>query len=430
MKIKNEIKWFWVFLGLILFILPNASAKSLEEAIEEAALSLKNSSSELSQKRPFVIKIVNTHNQREDQTSKKIQAELYQMLEKHLPQLDLISSQDSLSGVSETRVLFVKGEYEQVGDQIKLRIKVLRKIDGSIISQASVMYEAVKKSRKTLVAVLDLEAEHLSRIEKKAYSDIFRNSLNKLNVFDLASSADIDKMNPDAIQKQLGCTRDECATIIGEQLGVDRVISTTLFKLGRDSILSAKMMDIKDGSILASETFKFNDNQMAIDIALEEIGYKLAGRTKEVLVEASSSAPSNLVWHIAASSLTLAAAVLANTEASVYNDLDKTNQTLKQQAITLNDKTNKTTSDETTFQNLSLEFETNKEELKKRKSNIQTFNALTVLFLAWEGYLIFYGGETEGSAGLNHGSDWMPQIQLSQNNRVSPEMAVNFRWNW
>ncbi|MCP4757545.1 MAG: hypothetical protein GY866_42345, partial [Proteobacteria bacterium] len=86
------------------------------------------------------------------------------------------------------------------------------------------------------------------------FSDVFRSVFTEADLFDMVSSADIDKMSPDTVQKQTRCTRDECATIIGEQLGVDRVISSSLRKIDQDSLyLTAKVINIKDGSIIASK---------------------------------------------------------------------------------------------------------------------------------------------------------------------------------
>ena len=41
-------------------------------------------------------------------------------------------------------------------------------------------------------------------------------------------------MNSDEIQRVTGCSRATCATIIGEQLGVDRVISSSFMKIDED----------------------------------------------------------------------------------------------------------------------------------------------------------------------------------------------------
>jgi len=72
-------------------------------------------------------------------------------------------------------------------------------------------------------------------------------ALNEPDIFDIASSADIDKMNPDEIQKATDCAWDSYAIIIGEHLGVDRSVSNSLFKVTDNLlyILSAKILEIK-----------------------------------------------------------------------------------------------------------------------------------------------------------------------------------------
>ena len=85
--------------------------------------------------------------------------------------------------------------------------------------------------------------------------------LSKSENFDIAGSADIDKMKSDEIHKATGCSRDTCATSIGEQLGVDRVVSSSFMKNDENYyVVSGKMMDIQDGSILVSEQWNIQEN--------------------------------------------------------------------------------------------------------------------------------------------------------------------------
>ncbi|MCP4296058.1 MAG: hypothetical protein GY786_10660 [Proteobacteria bacterium] len=186
---------------------------------------------------------------------------------------------EALAGSSRNTV-FIKGTYESQGEITTLRLQAVKGVlTGEVLAQVCVEYKAKKRRSNVLVAVLDIESTALTGSMKKAFSDLFRSALGRLGGFSLASSADVDKMNPDAIQQATGCTRDECATIIGEQLGVDRVISSSLFELTQNKfMITGKIMDILDGSILQISTVRYEGQIENIDPALEELASKLSGQ--------------------------------------------------------------------------------------------------------------------------------------------------------
>ena len=257
-----------------------ALGASLEEAVNQAVKHFANSG-KISQNKQIVISgIKNYHSQKKDQLSKQLETELYFAFEKQFPEVKLIDESESISGVSSKNTLFIKGSYKQKGGTASLQLKAIQgMLTGEIIDQVSVKFETQLR-KKTLVVVLDIESKVLNSSQTKAFSDLFRSFVEKKGNLVLASSADVNKMNPDAIQKQTGCTRDECATIIGEQLGVDRVISSSLFQTSNNRfMLSAKMMDIQDGSILRTATERYEGTIDRIDSALGILAEKLMGRT-------------------------------------------------------------------------------------------------------------------------------------------------------
>lgn len=169
-----------------------------------------------------ILKVINASNLAYDRVGKKIETEMYFALERQFPDFKLFLGK----GPNPDREIHLSGTYEQKGDKMIVRFRIFK--GNEILAQKSTEFDS-RARKSTLVAVLDIESKALNPIQKKAYSDIFRTELSNFNVFTIASSADVDKMDPDAIQKATGCTRDECATIIGEQLGVDRTISVSLF---------------------------------------------------------------------------------------------------------------------------------------------------------------------------------------------------------
>jgi len=276
--ISKAVKILLIFV-LASLILPSIShALSLREALDKAAIYFTKTAVRIDPSNKMVIQVVNYHSQQQDTEAREIETELYFALERQFPKFKLVLLSEALAGVSDREAVFVKGTYEKEGEKTIVRLQAIKgSLTGIILAQIMVGFEAKKVVHKTLVAVLDIEADDLNPNQKKAYSEIFRSELIQIGAFDLASSGDIDKLNPDAIQKTTGCTRDECATIIGEQLGVDRVIASYLFKLEENNyVLSGKMIDIKDGAILGSITINHHDNLDSLPKSIKKLAARLS----------------------------------------------------------------------------------------------------------------------------------------------------------
>jgi len=259
-------------IGLILILIPTfVFSASLKEAISEAARQFKNSGNIPQNSQIVISGIINYHSKTNDQLAKSIEVELYSGLGTQFENVRIIDKSEALSGFS-SRAVFIKGEYKQVGQTATLFLRAVKgDVSGEIMDQVAVVFNT-KARERSLVAVLDIESTKLDREKLKVISDLFREALNETNTFEMASSAEIDKMNPDDIQKATGCTRDTCATVIGEQLGVDRVISSSLRKLAQDYfIIAAKMIDVKDGSIVTTKSVDYNGNVSTLRPVLKNL---------------------------------------------------------------------------------------------------------------------------------------------------------------
>ncbi|MDH5559941.1 MAG: PEGA domain-containing protein [Deltaproteobacteria bacterium] len=269
---------------ILLFIPFPLQAKTLDQALDEASRHFTGVGIETQPSQQFVIDVVNYHSGQKDTISKKIETELYLALERHFPKFKLILLSESLSGISSKNAVFIKGTYEPSGEITKIRLQAVSGLkDGEILSQISVSFETETKRERTLVAVLDFEAPDLDERQVKGFSEMFHSMIVNKNAFDLSSSADVDKMKPESIQKQQDCTRDECATIIGQSLGVDRVISSSIISMGDNNwLISSKMINIKDESIITLETVTPSGGLNSFRKALEELVDKLIGDVKPV----------------------------------------------------------------------------------------------------------------------------------------------------
>jgi len=162
---------------------------------------------------------------------------------------------------------------------VSLKLSATIGLKGTILAQAQVEFENVSKVNKQLVAVLPLEGKDLTPDQRTAFSDAFQSSIAQSGEYQLASSAEVSKMSPDEIQKVQNCTRDECATTIGAQLGVDRVISSTVAKLGEGKYqVSAKVLSVKDGTIVKTATADHEGDLANLKSTLATLSTRLTNR--------------------------------------------------------------------------------------------------------------------------------------------------------
>jgi hypothetical protein len=358
-----------------------------------------------------ILDVVNYNNQKNDELGKNIETELYFALERQAPDFKLLLGK----GDNEEKIIQLSGSYFKVGEKTKIDIKVTREME--ILASYQVEYDT-KAHRKTLVAVIDLEADTLNNIQRKAFSDVFRAELTGIDIFDIASSSDIDKLDPDSIQESTGCTRDACATIIGEQLGVDRVVSSSILEVSDGMyVISAKLMDIKDGSVLVSKTIEHSGDIPSLKRAMEKMAYALTGTSEESIKSAKQW---QFIKHASAITLTLAAAVLSFSEADSYNKLGEENSDLESQYAQAVSQSQ--------GQSILSEIDSNQEKMKTHKSNIQMLDIITLAAFTWELYLLIFDTDWSDEEEEPTESTFKFEIQPDLYKRDSARFSLVYRW--
>jgi len=245
-------------------------AETLAEVLNKAAVYFVKSAIQIPHGQPlYIMNIVNARSKRNDDIAKRIENELFLALERQKPDFKLFLVREAAAEED----VYLTGSYEPKGEKTRLYLRIVKGVENPrILAQFQDEYRSGRVRRRTLVAVLDLEADSLNTSARKAFSEIFRSTLSRQDVFDFVSNADIDKLDPESIQKTSGCTRDECATIIGEQLGVDRVISTSLLKIDENLyVLSGKLINIQNGAILKTRTVKHSGGISTLDESVEKL---------------------------------------------------------------------------------------------------------------------------------------------------------------
>ena len=156
------------------------------------------------------------------------------------------------------------------------------KMSGGILAQAEIRFELPKSHRRTLVAVLNITSDDLKPQQSKAYSDLFRSEINSYKAFDLVSNTKIATADLSSIQQTTGCKGEQCLSIIGEKLEVDRIITTTYSKVDENVFfITANLINLQNGSLLISQTEEHDGQSTTFKKLLEQLAFKMLGESKQ-----------------------------------------------------------------------------------------------------------------------------------------------------
>jgi len=139
------------------------------------------------------------------------------------------------------------------------------------------LYAQTEKPK--FIAVLDLEvAKGLPGEAKVTLSDLLREQLVNTGRFRV-----VDRNNMDKVLKEQGfqlsdCTSKECAVQVGRMLGVEKMVTGNLTKLGQTYIISVQMTNVETGEIeqMASDRCASCEVDQLLD-TIVTVASKLAG---------------------------------------------------------------------------------------------------------------------------------------------------------
>ncbi|HPG39456.1 MAG TPA: PEGA domain-containing protein [bacterium] len=132
---------------------------------------------------------------------------------------------------------------------------------------------------RTQVAVMNLEASGIEQSAIIALSDRLRMELLNTGRFDVMERNRMDTiLKEQGLQQSGACNTTECVVEMGQILGVDRMISGSVGKVGRIYSLFVQMVDIETGRIMMS---KVEDCDCPIEDvyskSVQNIALKMAG---------------------------------------------------------------------------------------------------------------------------------------------------------
>ena len=105
-------------------------------------------------------------------------------------------------------------------------------------------------AQKSNVAVLQFDAANISEAEVNILTGRLSTELVKLGSFTVVERAQMEEVLKEQGLQQSGCTTSECAVEVGALLGVDKMITGSIGRIGTLYTLSARIIDVETGEIL------------------------------------------------------------------------------------------------------------------------------------------------------------------------------------
>ena len=230
------------------------------------------------------------------------------------------------------------------------------------------------------------------------------------------------------------CTEDQCFALIQQILQVDNLFLFSMTREGTFNQLSLTRVDLDSQRLVRTaicEDCGIGDLNSKVDGLVQEIYEEDRDSFEESLansneeepeteiasepepvaesVVSSKKAETSKVWHYTAGGITVISALLSYQAASSYNSLSDKNKQLADSYASTGSSATKS------------EYESNQSTMKGYKSQVQTYDAISLVGLGWWAYLFF----TDSSNSVTKTDDSDIQLIVNQN-----QFNVDLKWKF
>ncbi|MDP7501965.1 MAG: hypothetical protein QGH50_21265 [SAR324 cluster bacterium] len=220
------------------------------------------------------------------------------------------------------------------------------------------------------------------------------------------------------------CTEDQCFALIQQILQVDNLFLFNMTREGTFTQLSLTRVDLDSQRLVRTAICE--------DCGIGALNAKVEGMVRKILEEdadAIAGTPikepepepepepelvvqrtdtsSTKVWHYTAASITVVSALLSNQAAASYNSMSDKNQELANSYASTQSASTKS------------EYESNQSTMKGYKSQVQTYDTISLVGLGWWAYLFF---TDSGNSTAKH--------EIPKLNLMADQDQFNMRWQW
>ena len=230
------------------------------------------------------------------------------------------------------------------------------------------------------------------------------------------------------------CTEDQCFALIQQILQVDNLFLFSMTREGTFNQLSLTRVDLDSQRLVRTaicEDCGIGDLNSKVDGLVQEIYEEDRDSFEESLVSSDNEEPeteittesepiaesvvssnkseTSKVWHYTAGGITVISALLSYQAASSYNSLSDKNKQLADSYASTGSSATKS------------EYESNQSTMKGYKSQVQTYDAISLVGLGWWAYLFF----TDSSNSVTKSDDSDIQLIVNQN-----QFNVDLKWKF
>ena len=230
------------------------------------------------------------------------------------------------------------------------------------------------------------------------------------------------------------CTEDQCFALIQQILQVDNLFLFSMTREGTFNQLSLTRVDLDSQRLVRTaicEDCGIGDLNSKVDGLVQKIYEEDRDNFEESLVTSneedpeseiisepepitesmvsSNKAETSKVWHYTTGGITVISALLSYQAASSYNSLSDKNKQLADSYASTGSSATKS------------EYESNQSTMKGYKSQVQTYDAISLIGLGWWAYLFF----TDSSNSVTKSDDSDIQLIVNQN-----QFNVDLKWKF
>jgi len=132
-------------------------------------------------------------------------------------------------------------------------------------------------SSKPTIAILDFEGRGVSPQEVQTLSERMRTEIGNTNAVRLIERKAVDKIMEEQGFQQSGCTTDECASEVGQLLGVQYMISGAIGLMGETFTIDAKMFTVETGETILTKSVSYEGDISGLLIEMEILAWEIVG---------------------------------------------------------------------------------------------------------------------------------------------------------
>ncbi|MCH7764904.1 MAG: hypothetical protein IIB95_14405 [Candidatus Marinimicrobia bacterium] len=147
----------------------------------------------------------------------------------------------------------------------------------TLITSLSGQFTTDPGSGKPTVAILDFEARGVSTQEVQTLSERMRTEIGNTNAVRLIERKAVDKIMEEQGFQQTGCTTDECASEVGQLLGVQYMISGAIGLMGKTYTIDAKMFSVETGETIRTKSATHKGDISGLLTEMEILAWEIVG---------------------------------------------------------------------------------------------------------------------------------------------------------